>query len=83
MQPIQDLLNRIRWDEEFGQGEFLIAYYDRVKDGKLTVPFAALQFFPGDHFTVGFVDDEGVTHTIPLHRIRAVYKDGKLIWQRP
>lgn len=83
MQPIHDLLNRIRWDEDFGQGEFLIVYYDRMEDCMLTVAFAALQFFPDDHFAVGFVDDDGVAHTVPLHRIRAVYKDGKLIWERP
>ncbi|MFN6960799.1 MAG: DUF504 domain-containing protein, partial [Rhodocyclaceae bacterium] len=30
MQPIHELLSRIRWDAEFGQGEFVIGYWDRV-----------------------------------------------------
>lgn len=29
-----------------------------------------------------FEDENGVTHTIPLHRVRVVYKDGKEIWRR-
>jgi hypothetical protein len=30
MQPLQDLLHRIKWDLEFGRGEFALGYYDRV-----------------------------------------------------
>ncbi len=30
MIPIQQLLSRIQWDQEFGRGEFVLGYYDRV-----------------------------------------------------
>jgi len=30
VQPLEELLNRIKWDVEFGKAEFALAYYDRV-----------------------------------------------------
>lgn len=32
MTPIHELLNRIRWDKEFGQGRFEVGYHDRHAD---------------------------------------------------
>jgi hypothetical protein len=32
MTPIHELLSRIRWDKEFGRGQFEIGYYDRLED---------------------------------------------------
>ena len=82
MIPIHELLNRIRWDEEFAQGEFQIAYYDRLSNAINKVAFEELYFDPNDHFAFQIIDDEGTTQQIPLHRVREVYKDGKLIWSR-
>lgn len=82
MIPIQDLLNRIRWDETFAKGEFIIGYYDRVEEHIIRVPFRELFFPEGDHFAFQLVDDEGETHSIPYHRVKEVYKDGELIWHR-
>jgi uncharacterized protein (UPF0248 family) len=42
MTPIQDLLNRIQWDPQFGQGRFVIRYFDRVRDQIVRVPFTGL-----------------------------------------
>lgn len=44
MMPIQDLLNRIRWDPDFGRGEFVIGYFDRVENAIIKVPLKALNF---------------------------------------
>lgn len=82
MMPIQQLLNRIRWDESFGQAEFTIGYYDRVEDRIIKVSFSELIFPAGDHFDFQLVDDEGCVHNVPYHRIRQVYRDGQLIWHR-
>ena len=82
MTPIQDLLNRIRWDEEFAKAEFVISYYDRVKNKIIPVPFKAVHFAEKDHFAIQVLDEEGEVHSVPLHRIREVHKDGVLIWQR-
>jgi len=82
MTPIQELLNRIRWDEEFGRGDFVIGYHDRFDDSLVEVPLKALSFAEDNHFSFEIMDDEGVVHSVPLHRIKAVRKNGTLIWHR-
>jgi uncharacterized protein (UPF0248 family) len=82
MKPIQELLNRIRWDKTFAQGEFIIGYYDRVEDRIIRVPLREIFFEPGDHFGFDLIDEEGEVHSIPLHRIKEVFKNGELIWHR-
>ena len=79
---IRDLLNRIRWDPEFGRAEFVLGYYDRVEDRIIRVSFAWVDFDPADHTTFQLTDAAGEPLAIPLHRIRAVWRDGVLIWQR-
>jgi uncharacterized protein (UPF0248 family) len=82
MIPIHDLLNRIRWDPEFGRGRFALGFYDRVEDRVIVIPVREIHFEPGDHFAFQFVDEDGAAHNVPLHRIRDVYKDGARIWHR-
>lgn len=82
MVPIQDLLNRIIWDKDFGQGNFEIGYYDRVEDKIIEVPFQRLMFTPGDHFSFQLFGPDGEECSIPFHRVRQVFKDGQLIWER-
>ena len=82
MIPIQELLNRIRWDREFGQGDFVIGYHDRLDDRIVRIPLREIFFEPDDHFSFDLIDHDDVLHSIPLHRIKEVYKDGKLIWHR-
>jgi len=82
MIPIQELLSRIRWDPEFARARFRIGYYDRLEDRTVYVDFRELFFEPGDHFAFELVDIDGIVHHIPLHRIREVYRNGELIWQR-
>ena len=82
MIPIHELLNRIKWDHEFGQAEFIIGYHDRFDENLVKVALKELFFDSEDHFDFELVDDMGTTHTIPLHRIREVYRDGRLIWHR-
>jgi uncharacterized protein (UPF0248 family) len=80
--PIHELLNRIRWDRNFGQGNFVIGYYDRVEDRIIRVPLREIFFEPEDHFSFDLIDHDGGLHSIPLHRIKEVYKDEVLIWHR-
>ena len=82
MIPIHELLNRIRWDEQFSKGEFIIGYYDRALDEIIRVPLKEIVIEPGDHFAFDLYDPDGELHSIPLHRIKDVYKDGTLIWHR-
>jgi len=82
MQPIHELLKRIQWDSEFGKGEFELGFYDRVEANIIRMPFREIKFVPGDHYLFHYVDEEDEEHSVPFHRIKAVYKNGELIWHR-
>jgi uncharacterized protein (UPF0248 family) len=83
MTPIQDLLHRIRWDPEFGAAAFEVGYLDRVAGGVVRVPFADVRLESGNGLALETADSDGTVHTIPLHRVREVWRNGELIWQRP
>ena len=82
MTPIQELLSRIRWDPDFAAATFAIGYYDRVAERVITVPLRDVAFPEGSRFALEITDSEGEAHTVPLHRIRVVYRNGEPIWQR-
>ncbi|MGZ5050717.1 MAG: DUF504 domain-containing protein [Methylobacter sp.] len=82
MIPIQDLLHRIHWDPEFGRGEFVVGYYDRVGREIIRVPLREISFPKDGPGVFELMDDEGRVHNVPLHRVRSVYKNGELIWHR-
>jgi uncharacterized protein (UPF0248 family) len=82
MMPIQDLLHRIQWDPTFGNGRFVIGYYDRVIHRILRVPLRQVQLARGAHFSFTLMQDDGYGRMVPFHRVREVWRDGKLIWQR-
>ena len=60
MQPVQDLLHRIRWDQVFAEADFEIGYYDRVADWIVRVPFATLHFPEDDSFGFELYDGSSV-----------------------
>jgi uncharacterized protein (UPF0248 family) len=82
MIPIQRLLNRIRWDEEFGRGSFEIGYLDHVARRVVRIPFSRLHFEEGDRFSFELEDETGERTVVPFHRVREVYRDGIPIWRR-
>jgi uncharacterized protein (UPF0248 family) len=82
MIPVHELLNRIRWDQGFAKADFVIGYYDRVRDDIEYVPFIRLAFPADDAFRFVLVDGEGQVHNIPYHRVRVVYRNGERIWHR-
>ena len=82
MMPIHELLNRIRWDRAYAQGEFVVGYYDRVEARVITVPLREVAFAEDDHFAFQVIDEDGELHNVPFHRVRDVYRDGKRIWHR-
>ena len=82
MIPIHELLNRIRWDAEFGKGSFELGYYDRTENRVITVPFQTVTFPSNNSETFQITDSEGQIHRVPFHRVREVYKDSQRIWHR-
>ncbi|HYC38236.1 MAG TPA: DUF504 domain-containing protein [Usitatibacter sp.] len=82
MTPLRDLLARIRWDPDFGRARFEIAYLDRQAMGLVRVPLERVDFPAGAAFAFETTDDEGVARSVPLHRVREVRRNGRLIWSR-
>ena len=82
MTPIHELLNRIRWDKSFGEGRFEIGFWDRREGVIQRVALQDVAFSESGEHTFQFVDETGEHRRVPFHRIREVYRDGELIWQR-
>lgn len=82
MIPIHHLLNRIRWDPEFGNADIEIGYYDRMADRIVVVAIRQVDFSADNHFAIEVTDGHGESHMVPLHRIRQVFRNGLLIWAR-
>jgi uncharacterized protein (UPF0248 family) len=82
MTPIQDLLHRIQWDPEFRGHEFEVGYLDRVAGGIVRVPFRDVRLEHGQLAATNALEADGSHAAIPLHRVREVWRDGRLIWAR-
>jgi uncharacterized protein (UPF0248 family) len=82
MIPIQDLIHRIQWDPAFGGGMFMIGYYDRIDAQIIRVPFRRVHLARGEHFSFDVEKEDGATHMVPFHRVREVWRNGALIWER-
>ena len=82
MITIRTLLSRIRWDREYGRGEFTVGYYDRLAERIILVPLVQVRFDPDDRFSFQLTDAAGEPLSIPLHRVCEVYRNGELIWHR-
>jgi uncharacterized protein (UPF0248 family) len=82
MLTAQALLNQIRWDERLDADVFVIGYYDRVDDKIIKVMFNEIRFPEDHHFQFEIADETGTWRSIPYHRVREIYRNGKLIWHR-
>ncbi|HBI16071.1 MAG TPA: DUF504 domain-containing protein [Desulfobulbaceae bacterium] len=82
MITIDNLLNRIQWDREFGRGDFKLGYYDRILEEIVRVSFSEIIFPAGRRDAIQVLTLDGVIHSIPLHRIKEVYRDNEMIWHR-
>jgi len=82
MVPIQDVLHRIQWDPAWGGGLFEVGYLDRVAGTIVRAPVGALRLQGGGCASLTLRDEAGSVQQIPLHRIRRVWRDGSLIWER-
>ncbi len=82
MIPVHELLARIRWDENFGKSRFVIGYWDRVEGKVLRADLREIVWDAENPAFFDLMDEEGVMHSIPFHRVREVWRGGELIWQR-
>ncbi|HRH81103.1 MAG TPA: DUF504 domain-containing protein [Thiobacillaceae bacterium] len=82
MIPIHELLARIRWDEHFAGGRFVIGYWDRVAGRILYADLREIAWDADNPSLFDLLDEDGVSHSIPFHRVREVWRDGERIWRR-
>lgn len=82
MVPIQQILHRIQWDPAFGAASFEIGYLDRKAGGLVRVPFRRVVMATGSNFSFDLVNEDGTARMVPFHRVREVWRDGALVWQR-
>ena len=82
MIPIHELLSRIRWDPQFAASRFAVGYWDRVAVRVLHADLREVSWDADNPAFFNLLDEEGVAHSIPFHRVREVWRDGSLIWQR-
>lgn len=82
MRPVQDLLNRIRWDPGFARGRIEVGYYDRVQHRVVRVPLQRVGLHDTGRGTLELLDERGAAQNLPLHRVRDLYRNGHKIWHR-
>jgi uncharacterized protein (UPF0248 family) len=80
--PIHDLLARIRWDPQFARGRFELAYLDRNRKALVRLPLERIRTQASNRFGFEALEADGSVHSVPYHRVRAVWRDGELIWSR-
>ncbi len=82
MIPLHELLSRIYWDPKFGRGEFRIGYDDHRREELVYVSLNETRPEDDSRFSFAVIDEDGVVHSVPYHRVKEVWKDGTLIWRR-
>jgi uncharacterized protein (UPF0248 family) len=80
--PIEDLLHRIQWDPGYAGAAIEVGYLDRVGRRIARVPFERIRLVRGHHFSFEAMEDDGTLHQVPFHRVREVWCNGRLIWER-
>ena len=78
MIPIQDLLNKIKWDKRENPKEYIIFYYDRILKKLIPIPYTKIKKLEGSFMVL----DNEEESNIPLHRIRKVAKNNVVVWER-
>lgn len=78
MQPIKDLLNKIKWDKREVPEQYSVFYYDRIFKKLMKIPYAKIKRLEGSFI---ILNNEEETN-IPLHRIKKVMKNEVVVWER-
>lgn len=79
MQPIKDVLTKIKWDENTKKEEFTIHYLDSVEKKMVALKFLDIIRQEGSFIVIEKNSQETF---IPLHRIKQVTEKENIIWKR-
>ncbi|MBS3095082.1 DUF504 domain-containing protein [Candidatus Woesearchaeota archaeon] len=78
MISIREMLNRIRFDNNLNKEEYMFFYEDRILKSKKSFKFRDIKDF--NAFLT--IKAGNKAFELPLHRIRKVTRNNKLIWER-
>ena len=76
MISINELLNKIKWDKELNPKEYSLFLFDRVSSELKEIKYLDIAGIEDDFLVL---KDET---NIPLHRIKEVRRNNKLVWER-
>jgi uncharacterized protein (UPF0248 family) len=79
MITIQDLVNKIKWDERENPDDYALFYADRITKKLVEIRYGEII-----RIDEGFIvlNRDGEEVSIPLHRVREVRKKGETFWKR-
>lgn len=78
MQPVKELLNKIKWSKQENPCDYSIGYWDNVDKKIIFINFSEIKKIEGNFL---LLDREEETY-IPMHRIKEVRKRDKVVWKR-
>ena len=78
MQPISDLLNKIKWDKRENPKQYSIFYFDRILKELIEIPYTKIKRIEGSFMVLNNEEESN----IPLHRIKRVTKNKDSVWER-
>ena len=78
MTPIQDLLNKIKWDKREKPEQYTIFYRDRILNKLIQLPYTKIKKLEGSFMVLNNEEESN----IPLHRIKKVMKNNTIVWER-
>jgi|TARA_Y100000310_G_scaffold91835_2_gene89370 uncharacterized protein (UPF0248 family) len=78
MQPIQNLLNKIKWGKRENPEQYSIFYYDRIIKKLIEIPYTKIKRIEGSFMVLNNEEESN----IPLHRIKKVAKNSIIVWER-
>ena len=78
MLPIQQLLNKIKWDKRENPSDYTLFYFDRILNKLVSIPYNKIKRLEGSFMVLDNIEETN----IPLHRIKKVAKKDAVIWER-
>jgi len=54
----------------------------RIRKTLVRLPLERIRLSAQDRFGFEAMEEDGSAHSVPYHRVRAVWRDGELVWSR-
>ena len=79
MIPIQDLINKIKFDSREKPEDYVLFYLDRIEGELKPIKFLEIKRTEGNFLVL---EKKGEEVEIPMHRIKKVERKGEVVWER-